>query len=102
MKKIIPLLAIILLAMVSCHRQKSSVTKDGLVNDTIQSFLDEDNAPIKIEEVCKDAEKDILTPEEAAHWDSMNAEGGHMLIRNAERNLDTIVNHLHMVFTTDR
>jgi len=53
--------------MVSCHRQKSSVTTEGLVNDTIQSFLDEDNAPIKIEEVCKDAEKDILTPEEATH-----------------------------------
>lgn len=67
MKKIISILAIILLAMVSCHRQKSSVTTEGLVNDTIQSFLDEDNAPIKIEEVCKDAEKDILTPEEATH-----------------------------------
>lgn len=67
MRKIFPIVAIIFGAMASCHRHNSSVTTEDLVNDTIQSFLDEDNAPIKIEEVCKDAEKDILTPEEATH-----------------------------------
>lgn len=54
-----------------------------------------------IEEVCRDAASDVLTPEEIAHWDSMNANGGRLLIRGAERNLDTIVNHLRIVFITD-
>ena len=54
-----------------------------------------------IEEVCRDAASDVLTPEEIAHWDSMNANGGRLLIRGAERNLDTIVNHLRIVFITE-
>jgi len=54
-----------------------------------------------IEDVCKDFSQDVLTSEEIAHWDSMNAEGGYLLVRGAERNLDTIVNHLHLIFTTE-
>lgn len=54
-----------------------------------------------IEDVCRDFSKDVLTYEEIAHWDSMNAEGGYLLVRGAERNLDTIVNHLHLIFTTE-
>ena len=38
-KKIIPIIATILLAMVSCHRLESNETKEDQFNDTIQSFL---------------------------------------------------------------
>lgn len=56
-----------------------------------------------IERVCQEFASDTLTIEEAAHWDSMNATmGGYLLIRGAERNLDTIVNHLHLIFITDK
>ena len=39
MRKVIPIIAIILLAMVSCHRLESNETKEDQFNDTIQSFL---------------------------------------------------------------
>lgn len=54
-----------------------------------------------IESMCKDAMRDTFTAEEAAHWDSMNARGIGLLIRGAERNLDTIVNHYHFIFITE-
>lgn len=56
-----------------------------------------------IERMCHEFASDTLTPEEAAHWDSMNTtQGGYLLIRGAERNLDTIVNHVHLIFTTEK
>lgn len=61
----------------------------------------EEDLPVSIKEACEGIAEQELTPEEIAHWDSMNAEGGYMLIRNAERNLDTTVNHLHMIFITE-
>ena len=54
-----------------------------------------------ISETCNDFAYMTYTPEEAAHWDSMNADGGYLLIRGAERVLDTIVNHIHIVFITE-
>ena len=45
---------------------------------------------------------DSLTSEERAYWDSMNNNGGYMLIRGAERNLDTIINYVHLIFTTEK
>lgn len=54
-----------------------------------------------IDFMCKDAAEDKLTQEEIEWWDSANADGGYMLVRGAERNLDTIVNHLHMIFITE-
>lgn len=53
-----------------------------------------------IEETCWDLENDYYTPEEAAEMDSMNKTGGFLLIRGAERYLDTIVNHTRVVFIT--
>ena len=41
---------------------------------------------------------DTFTPEDAAHFDSMNATGAGLYIRSAERSLDTIVNHYHLIF----
>ena len=55
-----------------------------------------------IERMCHVFASDTFTPEEAVHWDSMNAEGGYLLLRGAERNLDTIVNHVHLIFTTEK
>lgn len=54
-----------------------------------------------IKSVCRELMSDTLTPEEAAHWDSLNADGSRFLfIRRAERDLDTIINHYHVVFST--
>lgn len=55
-----------------------------------------------IEHVCKEVASDTLKLEEIAHWDSLNTEGEYLLIRGAERNLDTIVNHMHLIFTTEQ
>ena len=54
-----------------------------------------------IDEMCWDVAWDRLTSEEIAHWDSMNADGGFIFINGADRYLDTIVNHFHMIFRTD-
>ena len=54
-----------------------------------------------IEEMCRDAADDVLTPEEIEWWDSMNASGATLIVRGAERELDTTVNHMHYKFITD-
>ena len=54
-----------------------------------------------IEEMCRDAADDVLTPEEIEWWDSMNANGATLIVRGAERELDTTVNHMHFKFITD-
>ena len=54
-----------------------------------------------IEKMCKEFSEDVFTPEERAKWDSMNNDGGYLLIRGAERNLDTIVNHIRLIFVTE-
>lgn len=82
MRKIIPFL--VFCGVLGCQPHKP---------DTYSSM--------SIEEICKDVENDVLTVEEVARWDSMNEEEGYVLIRGAERNLDTIVNHLHMIFITE-
>lgn len=55
-----------------------------------------------IKEVCDEVNTWEMSPEVAAHFDSMNAVnyGGGYFIRGAERNLDTIVNHVKIVFMT--
>lgn len=55
-----------------------------------------------IEFMCKETEEEKLSQEQIEWFDEMNEEGGYMLVRGAERNLDTIVNHLHMVFITEK
>lgn len=55
-----------------------------------------------IEQACKEVSSDTLKPEEIMYWDSLNAEGEYLFIRGAERNLDTIVNHTHLIFTTEQ
>lgn len=87
MKKLVALIPILI--MVGCHKNAPTISLDS-ANNTI------------IEDVIKSYADDILTPEEAAHWDSMNAEGGYMLVRGAERYLDTVVNHLHIIFITEK
>ena len=64
-------------------------------------YVCDDESSSVIDKVCKQFEGDYLTMDEIAHWDSMNAEGGSLLIRGAERDLDTIVNHVHIVFITE-
>ena len=84
MKKLVILLTILML--VGCIQKTQTNNK---ANDSV------------IEAVIKSYAYDSLSPEEAAHWDSMNADGGYMLVRGAERHLDTIVNHLHIISITE-
>ena len=54
-----------------------------------------------IESTCRELMSDTLTPEEAARWDSMHTDDSRfLLIRGAKRDLDTIINHYHVVFST--
>ena len=75
-----------LLVLVGCTKQHQQPTKKP--------------EPV-IDYMCKDASEDVLTPEEIEWWDERNAEGGTLIVRGAERELDTIVNHSHMKFITD-
>ena len=80
MRKILGLLLLCIIG--GCNQQKD--TRKSVIDDTIEWLS-----------------TGTFTEEEAAHWDSMNAEGGSLLIRGAERDLDTIVNHVHIVFITE-
>ena len=40
-----------------------------------------------IESTCQEISSDVLTSAEVIYWDSLNAEGEYLLIRNAERDL---------------
>ena len=55
---------------------------------------------VTIQEVVDWANRDTFTIDEAQHFDSLN-EHQALLICNAERELDTIVNHYHLHFVTD-
>ena len=80
--------ATILATLLSCN-SKSSQTESNVVREPV------------IERTCMELMSDTLTLEEAAHWDSLNADGSRfLLIRRAERDLDTIINHYHVVFST--
>ncbi len=80
MKKLLGLL--LLCTVGGCNQQKD--TRKSVIDDTIEWLS-----------------SGAFTEEEAARWDSMNAEGGYLLIRGSERNLDTIVNHTHVIFITE-
>lgn len=91
MKKLVILLTI--LVLVGCGKTVPTA-------NTVNLYEDEDS--LIIDDVIRFYAGDTLTPEEAAHWDSMNADGGYLLIRGAERYLDTVVNHLHFIFITEK
>lgn len=69
---------------------------DSINGPRIRNAKDDIDAYCKIEEAVK------LTPEEAAEWDERNAQGGCLIIRGSSRDCDTIVNHIHIHFTTDK
>ena len=56
------------------------------------------NDTVTVAEVVEWLNEDTFSVEAAAEWDSMNANGGYLPIRGAERYLDTIINHYHVVF----
>lgn len=85
MKKGVYILAIIIFAGCSVSTEQKTVDQDSV-----------------IERMCRDAESDSLSYEEIAKRDSLNNIGGYLPVRGAERNLDTIVNHLHFIFTTEK
>jgi hypothetical protein len=91
MKKLVVIL-ILSISMIGCSGNKTSQSN---TEDSVTV-----SEPV-IEKMCKEFSKDKLTPEEIAKWDSMNADGGYLLIRGAERNLDTVVNHIRLIFITE-
>ena len=88
MKKLLLIAFVLTGCQASVNQHNGMVSNDSLSTDTLST----------IEFMCMDANSQTFTPEEAAHWDSMNANGGFLLIRGAERYLDTIVNHYHFIF----
>jgi hypothetical protein len=82
----------------ACGHQKTSVEAEAEIQDSIESDSFRYDGKSVIESMCDEFAYDELTPEEIARWDSMNANGGYLLIRGAERHLDTIVNHIHLIF----
>ena len=97
MKKIIVLLLLVLLGF---GLYVSYLPTGTTAEEEIDSVcIPKDTGVIAF--MCKQAEEDCLSVEETAYWDSMNEQGEYLLVRGAERDLDTIVNHLHMVFITE-
>ena len=78
------------LAIINRGHEKEKCHKDTSDLNEITAIL----------EVVDWANSDTLTEEEAQRFDSLN-ENNSLLIRNAERELDTIVNHYHFIFITD-
>ena len=98
MKRIILLIAVTVL-LIGCGRKRIYHTYYKDI-DTGTVVLEINETDSVIEATCEEFEKDSLSSEDIAYWDSLNATGAHLIVRNAERDLDTIVNHVHIVFTT--
>lgn len=95
MRKIASYILVLILVIGVCccnnradNKSTVGVEKDSVEKDTLST----------IEFMCQDAMKMEMTKEDALYFDSMNAKGVGMYVRGAERYLDTIVNHIHMVF----
>lgn len=87
---------ILISSLVSClhNHPKKDVALEAPPIDTVA--MDTCGEPV-IQEVVEWMNQGKFTPEEAAYWDSM-ANEGCLFIRGAERHLDTIINHMHIVF----
>ena len=96
MKKIISIILVIhLLVIVGCNSQKRQIPKEysfetSAINDTVT-----------IQEIVEWCNSTEWTIEEAQHMDSLNEKYG-LPVLCAERNLDTIINHYHIIFSTRR
>ena len=91
MKKIIP----VLLLLIGC-------TQNNSVLPTMQNKVKEDSTIITfeittIQEIVDWANSQEYTKEEAEYWDSLSTIYAYP-VRDAERELDTIVNHLRIHF----
>lgn len=90
MKKI--LLIIGLMLLVGCYSGNRSHSSDrGNSEDSVDT---DTSGSISL----------YYTPEEINRFrDSMNAIGaGYVLERGADRNYDTIINHIHFIYTTEK
>lgn len=90
MKKLVPIVALLILLTVGCN--KSSAPQQ-MINEPIWG-----NDTVTVAEVVEWLNEDTFSAEAAAEWDSAGANGGYLPIRCAERYLDTIINHYHVVF----
>ena len=99
MKKIlIPIIALLLL--VACNngnRVENSLDIDSMTDTIMHDDSLRYDGKSVIDFMCDEFAYDELTPEEIARWDSMNANGGGQFMRGAERYLDTIVKHIHLI-----
>lgn len=88
MKKILP--TFLLLSLVGCCQTKTNPLET--VNDTLTTI------PVTtIQEIVDWANSQEYTKQEAEHWDSLSELYAYP-VRDAERELDTIVNHLRIHF----
>lgn len=61
-----------------------------------------DTDTVRIQDIVDWCNSDTLTVKEAQHLDSLNRVGQGLPVKCAERDLDTIINHYHIIFTTRR
>lgn len=93
MKKILLIIGMMLL-LFSCnrgYRSNRSYSEDSIEVDSVDT---DTSGSISL----------YHTPEEINRFrDSMNAIGaGYVLERGADRNYDTIINHIHFIYTTEK
>ena len=104
MKKILVLI-LLTTTLLGCKKQQSSQTVSMTNEEQQDTIVIDPYVPLDgestIDYMCRIESNVQLTLEEAAHWDSLNSDGGYLLVRGAERDLDTIVNHIRMIFTTE-
>ena len=93
MKQII--LIAVLFLLIGCNNTKKQIfqSETSVINNTDTVTIQE------IVDWCNSTE---WTAEEAQHMDSLNKEGQGLPVKCAERDLDTIINHYHIIFTTKR
>lgn len=87
-------LIITILLIIGCTTQSPN-QKTIPASDTIS--IDTTSQITTIQEIVDWANSQEYTEQEAAHWDSLSALYAYP-VRDAERELDTIVNHLRIHF----
>ena len=91
MKKLVILLTILML--VGCGYDFKVKYTPSYKDDPIRKQIEENNPIEKVEyRTLEDINREL---------DSLTAEGEYCLVRGAERNLDTIIDHIHYIFTTE-
>lgn len=99
--------ALLFISIVGCELKRNNETIFKVEVEKINREHSDSLTKVYIDEISKmdiaERLKDttLMSKEEAAMFDSLNKEGGYLLIRGSNRYLDTIVNHIHYICITE-